>query len=258
MSDWISQIKIEHACWDGYRERLGRLPPGPFPTAAALGALLPPGAVNRNGRPLRFRAASDLPAVSYEQHIFETGEIPTREENWHDLFNALVWSRLPELKAAMNAQHHEQLARGGKGRRGTLRDALTLLDESGAIVSSSDSGLLDALERRDWQAAFVGRREAWATEVSILVCGHAILEKFLHPYKSMTAHALFLHSARPLPAADLDLALADALLGGELLRSTTDLSPLPLMGIPGWWGDGAQDAAFYADTGVFRPPSRPA
>ncbi|MDZ7814092.1 MAG: hypothetical protein U5L74_13760 [Ideonella sp.] len=25
------------------------------------------------------------------------------------------------------------------------------------------------------------------------------------------------------------------------------------MGLPGWWTGGAQDAAFYADAGVFRP-----
>lgn len=258
MTDWKAHLDPGHACWEGYRERLQRLPPGLFPSADALTRLLPPAAVNRNGRTLRFRAASDLPGVPYEQHIFETGEIPTRENNWHDLFNALVWSRLPHLKAAMNALHHAHLEAGGEGRRGKVRDALTLLDESGVIVTSGETGLMDALARRDWAAAFLRHREAWAGEVSVLVCGHAILEKFLDPYKALTAHALYLRSAAPLPAAELDHALADALLDGGLLRSTADLSPLPLMGIPGWWTGGPQDSGFYADTSVFRPPARPA
>ncbi|HBZ06685.1 MAG TPA: DUF3025 domain-containing protein, partial [Massilia sp.] len=28
-------------------------------------------------------------------------------------------------------------------------------------------------------------------------------------------------------------------------------TPLPVLGVPGWWPE--QDAAFYADTSVFRP-----
>ena len=32
--------------------------------------------------------------------------------------------------------------------------------------------------------------------------------------------------------------------------STADYTPLPVLGIPGWWPE--QDAAFYADSSVFR------
>ena len=45
---------------------------------------------NASGHALRFveqLAASG--ALAYEQHIFTTGEIPTRPGNWHDWFNAL-------------------------------------------------------------------------------------------------------------------------------------------------------------------------
>jgi len=37
------------------------------------------------------------------------------------------------------------------------------------------------------------------------------------------------------------------------LRGSADLSPLPLMGIPGWWAGGPQDQSFYDDQSVFRP-----
>ncbi|HMM24565.1 MAG TPA: DUF3025 domain-containing protein [Pseudoxanthomonas mexicana] len=35
------------------------------------------------------------------------------------------------------------------------------------------------------------------------------------------------------------------------------LTPLPVLGVPGWW-DGNADPAFYADAAVFRPPPPPA
>src|SRR5574337_687723 len=40
--------------------------------------------------------------LHYEQRIAERGEIATREHNWHDLLNALVWLRHPTLKQALN------------------------------------------------------------------------------------------------------------------------------------------------------------
>ena len=100
-------------------------------------------------------------------------------------------------------------------------------------------------------------RNAWRKELNVLVCGHAILEKFLQPYKSMTAHALYLGVDHLPQAKELDIQLASALLEGDMLRSPSSLSPLPLMGIPGWWPEGPQDADFYADRDVFRPaPTR--
>jgi hypothetical protein len=52
----------------------------------------------------------------------------------------------------------------------------------------------------------------------------------------------------------VDTALAERVQAGRLCTSPADLSPLPLAGVPDWWGDGAQNAAFYADRAVFRPP----
>ncbi len=253
MQDWKAHIDLEHPCWEGYRVYLRRLPADVFPDHDALDRLLLPGLKNAAGKPVRFRPAAELPGVAYEQHIHETGEVSTRENSWHDLFNALAWCRFPSLKSAMNAVHYQNLGEQKDGRRGGQRDALTLLDESGVVVTSPNEELLKALYERDWQAAFVDYRDAW-TGSGVLVCGHAILEKFLQPYKSVTAHALCLHLPQPMCVSELDAALADALLEGTLLRTPKDLSPLPLMGIPGWWTGGIQDAGFYADKTVFRPP----
>jgi len=88
-----------------------------------------------------------------------------------------------------------------------------------------------------------------------------LLEKFLRPYKSITAHALLCHvellpseSISDHPLAAVDVALSRLLLDGAVLISTASLSPLPLMGLPGWWRDGDQNQAFYEDSCVFRLP----
>lgn len=252
MQDWKAAIDPDQFCWEGYRTLLEALPGPDFPTPADLTRLLPRTARVRSGRAVRFVPAARLPGVDYERHIHETGQVPTRD-NWHDMANALVWCRLPRLKAALNALHYEHLDEQKAGRRGPLRDALTLLDESGVIVSGDAPALFDALAARDWPRAFVTLREEWQ-RVRVVVCGHAILEKFLQPYKALTAHALYLVAGRHPDDAALDRALATALLEEERLRSPADLSPLPLMGIPGWWIGGAQDADFYADRAVFRQP----
>lgn len=247
-----AKINPDLPCWAGYRGILQGLDSG-IPPAAALTRLLPPDTVNCRGLPVRFVPASDLGVRDYEKHIYETGEVSTREQNWHDLFNALAWCRFPKLKAAMNARHYAELGTEKSGRRGQVRDALTLLDESGVIVSGAEPGALQALAEKDWNSAFVTHCGKWETGIRVTVCGHAILEKFLNPYKSVTAHALLLHTPGMMPVAELDRWLARALLQREILDSPASLSPLPLMGIPGWWHEGKQDEAFYGDRDVFRP-----
>lgn len=246
--------------WYGYQPLLDRFGDAGIPGPQRLNSLLPADVRSGGGKPLRFVPASSVPGVDYERHIFESGEVSTREDSWHDLFNALAWCRLPKLKAAMNALHHAHLAEGRGGRRGPQRDALTLLDESGAIVISGERALLEALSRRDWTRAFVDLRPCWAGDTRAVICGHALLEKLLAPYKSITAHVLLLFndsSAARTSEEDfwgwLDQALAAGLRAG-LCRSPADLSPLPLMGIPRWCPRAVQDSAFYADATVFRPP----
>lgn len=181
----------------------------------------------------RFEPAGPL-AAGYEQHVAVTGRVPTRD-NAHDLFNGLVWWRCPAFKAALN-QAHVQARPAPAGRRGPLRDALTLLDESGLLLAAPPA-LADALREQDWQALFVTHRALWA-EASVLVVGHALLEKLMTPRKPLCARVLLVHDVE---APTLPPALAPA-----------DLPPLPVLGIPGWWPDN-RDPGFYADAQVFRP-----
>src|SRR5256885_7318982 len=59
--------------------------------------------------PWRFVPQHDLPeGTAYEQFIFETRCIPTRD-NLHDFFNGLIWLRWPALKdrksTRLNSSH---------------------------------------------------------------------------------------------------------------------------------------------------------
>ena len=119
---------------------------------------------------------------------------------------------------------------------------------------SSDTAVLRGIAQHDWPAVF----EAEPVP-RVLVTGHAMLEKFLQPYKSMTAQVLLVEGDAESPGGPsaaligaLDRQLASAVLDRRTLRSTADLSPLPLCGLRGWW-PGPQDRAFYADSRVFRP-----
>ena len=93
--------------------------------------------------PVRFvtpREHTERERRYYELHIAATGEVETRAENWHDLFNALAWIAFPRAKAAINAQHAAILEERGEAearRRSPERDALTVFDEGGVVVASS-------------------------------------------------------------------------------------------------------------------------
>jgi hypothetical protein len=260
METWRARIDLSHPVWADSREHLHSLGETTFPTPAKLSSCLPPGLSSNGGSLVRFVPAVNLPGVDYEKHIFGTGEVSTREANWHDLFNALVWCRFPSLKVAMNAVHVREIESELDGGRGKQRDALTLFDESGVIVCSSKEKHLQSLARHDWGGIFKTEAGAWVDEIRVFVVGHALLEKLLKPYKAITAHALLLcvdqaMQAQPretlIPA--LDEWVAESLFTGQLLDSPSCLSPLPLMGIPGWWPGGEQADEFYADPYVFRP-----
>jgi len=67
---------------------LRRLPRVGFPARRAQRPGDPVGRERRR-RADTVRAAGGLRSI--RTHVFETGEVQTRPDNWHDLFNALVW-----------------------------------------------------------------------------------------------------------------------------------------------------------------------
>jgi hypothetical protein len=60
---------------------------------------------------LRFVPQSTKPIVFADHHeprIFYKREVQTRDESWHDFFNALVWHQMPKTKNAINQIHFQQ------------------------------------------------------------------------------------------------------------------------------------------------------
>ena len=211
--------------------------------AAALGTR------NAGGLPVRFFVPEGrLSARNYETHILRTGQVPTRADTWHDALNALVWLRFPRFKAALNAAHGEAITLETDARRGRRRDALTVLDESGVWVISRDPALPELLVERAWHRLFWEARSQLEADARFVVIGHALLEKALAPYPSMTGKCLILQT----DSLDLDAADAQAALELGMIDTPRQLAPLPVQGIPGW--DAANsNAAYYANQEIFRP-----
>ena len=198
--------------------------------------------------PVVFVPQSDLPeGTAYEQYIWDTRRVPTRD-NLHDFFNGLVWLQFPRTKRRLNQLQAQAIAADGvQAVRGPLRDAVTVFDENGALLQAPDA-LWDALRARDWQRLFIDLRPLWA-EARLVLFGHALLEKLVAPRKPMVVHVF--HAPIAMNSiADVDGWLADQVDASAW--STKPFTPLPVLGVPGWWP--ANEApGFYDDAQVFRP-----
>ncbi|MDO4709937.1 MAG: DUF3025 domain-containing protein [Pseudomonadota bacterium] len=189
--------------------------------------------------------------LHYEVRIAERGQIATREQNWHDLFNALVWCRWPQLKQALNAQQCAHIAHMGDKTRNRAQYALTQFDEAGVIVQVKSAALLAAWNRHDWTGLFFEAAEAWRRgDIRLAaVIGHALLEHGLLPGQYMVGKALVVAGQGDVQT--VVSRVADAIAQGQVLCDPLELRPLPLAGIPGWFA--GQDVDFYQTAPCFQP-----
>ena len=258
----LAQIDWARPWLDSVRPAFERLafPDGDLIAAFNAGAAAL-GLRNAAGLPLRFVAQAALPeGRAYEEFIGATGCVPTRD-NLHDFFNALVWLTFPRIKQQLNALQSAQIALAGVGKsRGPARDGATIFDENSAllIVRESNDGhaLVDALRGHRWQEAFCERRAMFGQHAQVWLFGHALMEKLIAPRKAITAHTRVITAGNAYfelnteaQRAWIDAHVATALATEPL--TTACFTPLPVLGVPGWWPQ--QDHDFYADTSVFRP-----
>ncbi|MES2025825.1 MAG: DUF3025 domain-containing protein [Pseudomonadota bacterium] len=217
---------------------------------------------NHRELPIRFVLQADLPPdTAYETFISNTANVPTRD-NLHDFFNALVWLTFPQIKIQLNALQAREIERSTAEQaiapRGKLRDAATIFDENAALLITSNHDLVRALRAHEWEDVFLARRTDFLQECAVFLFGHALMEKLVAPYKAITGHAWIV--ALECPASDLALEeqcrWVDTTVALQLAHglSTADFSPLPVLGVPGWWSE--QNAEFYGDKTVFRPKRR--
>ena len=222
--------------------------------------------VAKSGKPIRFVTHETSPQEftrQYEPRIYLEGEVPTRLQNWHDLFNALVWLTFPRAKATLNRLHYQAMLPGkqeqGKtsSQRGALRDAATLFDESGVVVVSADAELSALLKHFAWKELFWQRRTALLARMKFFILGHGLYEKALNPYVGMTGKALILDVGQHFFSQPLAAQLheIDLMLEQHWCESAAALTPLPLLGYPAWSADNAEES-YYDNQSYFR--SRPA
>lgn len=263
--EWNPQKLLQSPLFAPLQNWLAELDERHFPTLEELNGLLASGNKEikvSNGKLLQFveQVHGKLPLeAQYEPRCFLEGEVQTRRDNWHDLFNALVWLAFPATKAAINARHYQaQVGEVVRQGRGSRRDMLTLFDESGVVVACADDELAGLLREFRWKELFWQRREQVEAAMGFYLFGHGLYEKAMQPYVGMTGQGLLLavetdFFEKPLPEqlVYLDQRLAAYLANRDRCHSTRELDPVPLLGIPGWATEN-NESGYYDNTAYFR------
>lgn len=244
LREQVDAACFRHPVFGGYGEHLDLMTATRWPDIEALNARMPPS----GHRFVMQDAALPADGLHYEARIAQ-GRIATRAENWHDLFNAMVWMRHRALKHALNQQQCRHIARMGTRERSPAQQALTQFDEAGVIVQVRDPVLLDLWDRHDWAALFHANAGRWRSGdiVVAAVVGHALMEQMLVPGRLLVGKCLVVLG----DPVDGVARVADAISAGAILVTPAELRPLPLAGIPGWHSD--QSETFYARGDYFRP-----
>ncbi len=207
------------------------------------------------GKPLVFaKQSAELlnDGMHYEQRIFQRGLIATRENNWHDLFNAMMWLKYPKIKSALNARQWGDIERHGLKTRTSAQCAMTLFDEAGAIVTMS-AEMLTCWNQHDWQGLFIEHANAWRLgRARVAVFGHALLDHALVTETLLVAKCIVLEDKTDLSTCFE--RIASNIYTENSLRSNSELRTLPLCGIPGWHS-ATDSAEFVKSAACFSPLS---
>jgi len=235
-----------------------------WPGCAGLMSLLEKPVTLSSGLQLAMHTQDEtlpFPEMGYEERVYKKGIISTREQNWHDLFNAFIWVLFPKTKILLNSLHMQELEKQPGKKRTPARDAITHLDESGIIVASSDSHLLEALKNHQWHELFVQSRSLWWQDIGAFVFGHGMYEKAFKPFIGFTGKAYCLKVEQNLFQYDkrtqyriLDELLCEDIRQKHTLSDSRHLSPLPILGIPGW-SDDNKNPQYYENRAYFRSKS---
>ncbi|HKU39758.1 MAG TPA: DUF3025 domain-containing protein [Polyangiales bacterium] len=163
----------------------------------------------------------------YEGRVACAGEVPTRECDWHDFFNALCFITFPHAKHALHARGYRVLReRVGEeaarlpGARTPEQDALTLFDEGGAVIAAEADAYRQLLEapEGDLLRGCVERGSA-----RVVPFGHALFEHLVEGLRCPggSTRVVRVESAR-VEDAELvrvvDRALAELLANPTLFR----------------------------------------
>jgi hypothetical protein len=246
----VDPVVFTRAPLSGWREYAEWLQGPRWPSIDELNTRWPSGADERFVAQTRELLEDGL---HYEERIASRGLIATREANWHDLFNAMVWLRHPALKRALNRQQMTEIAQVGRRERSRPQCAQTHFDEAGVIVTLRDAALLELWDRHDWYGLFWRHRTAWLDGSAVVeLFGHALLEHALTPDKLLVGKALVVMMEQGTDSAQAVACCADAIAQRQWLRDPQELRPLPLSGISGWHVDNETEA-FHRHAECYQP-----
>ncbi len=190
-------------------------------------------------RPRGRRRRTLDPSAMYDAAIVLRGEVPTREQNLHDLLNALVWSAFPRAKRALHQRQYALLRDHMTRHEGALpaarsreHDQLAMVDEGGILLLAADPERAAACAE-GFDVEGLGQLEA-ERRLRVVVFGHALFQELLEPkVRQIWGRTVVVQSACPwsLALAEVDMMLASAIgdpakvgehaaAGSALLRSS--------------------------------------
>jgi hypothetical protein len=266
LSLWNREALLQSPLFEPLHWVLQQYGKNDLPTLADYNALLVayPAIATQSGKPIKF-VAQGLGKLGfeaqYEPRCYLSGEVQTRENNLHDLFNALVWFTFPQSKAVINARHYAALTNPPitlGSQRGSIRDMVTLFDESGLVVACADPVLIDLLCEFRWKELFFQNREKVIGAMGFYLFGHGLYEKARQPYLGFTGQGLVLQVEAEFFSWPIkrrlqymDERVARYLDQPDHCQNTDELHPVPLLGIPGWATENEQ-AEYYDNQNYFR------
>jgi hypothetical protein len=142
-----------------------------------------------------------------------TGIVPTREGNWHDVMNALVWAQFPMSKRALHLRQERCILTRLGPNRTAEEDTLAILDEGGVLVRTT---ITPQNKHELEQQLMSGIAEC-------VVFGHALYECAAFDRELVVPRAAIL-----VGAAGWDEAFAVALNDSARFREKSELLQVPL------------------------------
>jgi hypothetical protein len=167
----------------------------------------------------------------YDGRISVVGEVPTRERDWHDFFNALCFMTFPRAKRALHRRQYGVLceridvnATRLPPARTPEQDALTLFDEGGAVIAAEPDVYQQLMAADEVGRQPILTRCTQAGSARVVAFGHALFEHLVEGLRvpGGSTRVVCLPSVRAQQREfldELDRALAAQLSDATLFRA---------------------------------------
>jgi hypothetical protein len=171
------------------------------------------------------------------------GEVPTRERDWHDLFNALCFATFPRSKRALHARQFRALSQriGPDAERlpptrSAEQDTLTLFDEGGVAIAAEPAQVQQLMAAEGDERSALCQQLIAAELARAVPFGHALFEHLVEGLRCPGGCTQIIAVDRLWAAElellrDLDRALAQALADPGRFCSTRECTHVQLQAL---------------------------